>query len=404
MGVRHFSFSSARNFPKEQSWTRPARTSTRPHCRRSRADRASTTWSSVPASPAACWPSGWPASSDSASSSSTAAAHRRQRLRPLRRCRRADPPVRPAHLPHQLGRDLRVPVAVHASGGRTSTACWPASTGSCCRCRSTSTPSTACTASTLDRVRDGRVARLGGRDARSTIRTSEDVVVSKVGRELYDKFFRGYTRKQWGLDPSELDASVTARVPTRTNRDDRYFTDTFQAMPAHGYTRMFERMLRPSEHQGDAEHRLSRGRRGAFRGSAMIYTGPIDEFFDYRYGRCRIARSSSITSTCPGALPGRRRRSTTRTTTPTRASPSSSTSPGSAIRRRRSSTSTRAPRAIRTTRCRGPRTRRCTSATRPWPSDDRRHVRRPAGDLSVLQHGSGGGPGAGGVQAHRQGP
>jgi UDP-galactopyranose mutase len=62
------------------------------------------------------------------------------------------------------------------------------------------------------------------------IRTSEDVVVSKVGRELYEKFFRGYTRKQWGLDPSELDKSVTARVPTRTNRDDRYFTDEFQFM------------------------------------------------------------------------------------------------------------------------------------------------------------------------------
>src|SRR3954469_16806590 len=72
------------------------------------------------------------------------------------------------------------------------------------------------------------------------IRTSEDVVVSKVGRELYEKFFRGYTRKQWGLDPSELDAQVTARVPTRTNRDSRYFADTYQAMPLHGYTRMFE--------------------------------------------------------------------------------------------------------------------------------------------------------------------
>src|SRR3982751_641329 len=75
------------------------------------------------------------------------------------------------------------------------------------------------------------------------IETSEDAVVAKVGRDLNLKFFRGYTRKQWGLDPSELDASVTSRVPTRTNRDDRYFTDTFQAMPLHGYTRMFERML-----------------------------------------------------------------------------------------------------------------------------------------------------------------
>src|ERR687889_152397 len=75
------------------------------------------------------------------------------------------------------------------------------------------------------------------------IRTSEDVVVSKVGRELYDKFFKNYTRKQWGLDTSELDAAVTARVPVRTNRDDRYFTDTYQVMPLRGYTRMFERML-----------------------------------------------------------------------------------------------------------------------------------------------------------------
>ncbi len=78
---------------------------------------------------------------------------------------------------------------------------------------------------------------------KAVIRTSEDVVVSKVGRELYEKFFRGYTRKQWGLDPSELDASVTARVPTRINRDSRYFTDSYQAMPLHGYTRMFENML-----------------------------------------------------------------------------------------------------------------------------------------------------------------
>src|SRR5947208_3241523 len=80
-------------------------------------------------------------------------------------------------------------------------------------------------------------------EKKSAIRTSEDVVVSRVGRELYEKMFRGYTRKQWALDPSQLDASVTARIPVRTNRDDRYFTDTYQAMPLHGYTRMFENML-----------------------------------------------------------------------------------------------------------------------------------------------------------------
>jgi UDP-galactopyranose mutase len=121
-------------------------------------------------------------------------------------------------------------------------------------------------------------------EPREQIRTSEDVVVSKVGRELYEKFFRGYTQKQWGLDPSELDASVTARVPTRTNRDDRYFTDTYQAMPLHGYTRMFERML---DHP-NIKIMLNTDYRELldvipFR--QMIYTGPVDAFFDYRYGK-----------------------------------------------------------------------------------------------------------------------
>ncbi len=80
-------------------------------------------------------------------------------------------------------------------------------------------------------------------EPRDNIKTSEDVVLSRVGRDLYEKFFRNYTRKQWGLDPSELDAAVTARLPVRTTRDDRYFTDRYQAMPRYGYTRMFERML-----------------------------------------------------------------------------------------------------------------------------------------------------------------
>jgi UDP-galactopyranose mutase len=121
-------------------------------------------------------------------------------------------------------------------------------------------------------------------EPREHIRTSEDVVVSKVGRELYEKFFRGYTRKQWGLDPSELDASVTARVPTRTNRDDRYFTDSYQAMPLHGYTRMFERML---DHPNikimlNTDYREIEG---IIPYGEMIYTGPVDAFFDYRYGK-----------------------------------------------------------------------------------------------------------------------
>jgi UDP-galactopyranose mutase len=116
------------------------------------------------------------------------------------------------------------------------------------------------------------------------VRTSEDVIVSKVGRELYDKFFRNYTRKQWGLDPSELDASVTSRVPVRTNRDDRYFTDTYQVMPLHGYTRMFERMLTHPNIKIllNADYREIEG---SIPFEEVIYTGPIDEFFDYRFGK-----------------------------------------------------------------------------------------------------------------------
>ncbi len=121
-------------------------------------------------------------------------------------------------------------------------------------------------------------------EKREQIRTSEDVVVSKVGRELYEKFFRNYTRKQWGLDPSELDASVTARVPTRTNRDDRYFTDSHQAMPKHGYTRMFEKML----DSPNIKIMLNCDYREIINQISfkeMIYTGPVDAFFDYRYGK-----------------------------------------------------------------------------------------------------------------------
>jgi len=121
-------------------------------------------------------------------------------------------------------------------------------------------------------------------EKREQIKTSEDVVVSKVGRELYEKFFRGYTRKQWGLDPSELDSQVTARVPTRTNRDDRYFTDVYQAMPKHGFTRMFQNML---DHPNikvmvNADYRDVKD---SIPHREIIYTGPVDEFFEFRFGK-----------------------------------------------------------------------------------------------------------------------
>ena len=118
----------------------------------------------------------------------------------------------------------------------------------------------------------------------TVIRSSEDVVIAAVGRELYETFFRGYTRKQWGIDPSMLDKSVTARVPTRTDTDDRYFTDRFQAMPRDGYTAMFARML---DHPNiDVELATSfEEAKGRFSFDQIVYTGPIDAFFDFRFGK-----------------------------------------------------------------------------------------------------------------------
>jgi UDP-galactopyranose mutase len=116
------------------------------------------------------------------------------------------------------------------------------------------------------------------------VRTSEDVVLGAVGKELYEKFFKGYTKKQWDLYPCELDASVAARIPTRSNRDDRYFSDTYQAMPLYGYTRMFENMLNHpnikimlNTDYKEVDHMIPYKK--------MIYTGPVDYFFNYCYGK-----------------------------------------------------------------------------------------------------------------------
>ena len=124
-------------------------------------------------------------------------------------------------------------------------------------------------------------AFLAARAEPRDIRTSEDVVVAAVGQELYETFFRGYTRKQWGLDPSELDKAVTARVPTRTNTDDRYFLDKHQAMPANGYTAMFEAML---DHPGITVETGVDFADCDATADHLVYTGPIDEYFGHRFG------------------------------------------------------------------------------------------------------------------------
>jgi UDP-galactopyranose mutase len=116
------------------------------------------------------------------------------------------------------------------------------------------------------------------------IRNSEDAVVAKVGREIYETFFRGYTRKQWQRDPSELNASVCARIPLRTTADNRYFDDWHQAMPADGYTAMFERFLA----HPNIDVRLGTAFedvRDQVRYAQLVWTGPIDEYFGYRFGK-----------------------------------------------------------------------------------------------------------------------
>jgi UDP-galactopyranose mutase len=118
----------------------------------------------------------------------------------------------------------------------------------------------------------------------TTIKTSQDVVLNSVGHDLCEKFFRNYTRKQWGLDLSELSAGVAARIPTRTNDDDRYFTDTYQFMPANGYTAMFQNMLDHSNIQVHISTSLDQAK-AQFNWEHLIYTGPIDAFFNHQLGK-----------------------------------------------------------------------------------------------------------------------
>lgn len=121
------------------------------------------------------------------------------------------------------------------------------------------------------------------REPRHPVKTSEDVVLNSVGRDLYEKFFLNYTKKQWGLDPSQLKAGVAARIPTRTNTDDRYFTDTYQSMPLHGYTKLFENLL---DHQNITVETGKDFKEIADikRYQHIVFTGPIDAYFDYCFG------------------------------------------------------------------------------------------------------------------------
>ncbi len=119
---------------------------------------------------------------------------------------------------------------------------------------------------------------------KKNIKNSEDVVLSSVGNELCEMFFRGYTRKQWALDLSQLSAGVAARIPTRKNDDDRYFSDTYQFMPANGYGEMFRSILdsKNIKIQLDFDFLSNREK---FKFHRLIYTGPLDGFYQYKFGR-----------------------------------------------------------------------------------------------------------------------
>jgi len=113
---------------------------------------------------------------------------------------------------------------------------------------------------------------------------ARDVVVSQVGEELYDLFFKNYTKKQWGVYPEELDPQVAQRFPLRLNRDTRYFTDKYQGIPKDGYTKMFEKMLDNST----IDLILGVDFRAivdSITFDNLIFTGPIDYFFDYVLGK-----------------------------------------------------------------------------------------------------------------------
>ncbi len=115
------------------------------------------------------------------------------------------------------------------------------------------------------------------------IKNAADMAISRVGRELYELFFKNYTKKQWDLWPEELAAEVTARIPVRLDRDPRYFTDEYQGLPLHGYTPMFENMLK----HPNIDILLNTDYKsvtGDIKFAQMIYTGPIDCFFDYMHG------------------------------------------------------------------------------------------------------------------------
>jgi len=113
--------------------------------------------------------------------------------------------------------------------------------------------------------------------------TFEEQALRFVGREIYETFFRGYTRKQWGMEPSQLPASILKRLPVRFNYDDNYYASTFQGMPQNGYTYIVERMLDHPNIAVQLSTPFSRDMAKNY--DHVFYSGPIDAWFGHSEGR-----------------------------------------------------------------------------------------------------------------------
>ena len=116
------------------------------------------------------------------------------------------------------------------------------------------------------------------------LKKSNDQNIKFIANFVYKKIFLDYTVKQWGLKPNEIDHSVTARVPIVTSRDDRYFHDKYQGMPKDGYTKMFKRMIDNNniKIQFNTDYKDINDELNY---DLLFYSGPIDEFFDYKFGK-----------------------------------------------------------------------------------------------------------------------
>ena len=239
----------------------------------------------------------------------------------------------------------------------------------------------------------GQAAELGGRAPRNL----EEKAISLIGRPLYEAFIRGYTAKQWQTDPRELPEHIITRLPVRYTFDNRYFTDAFEGLPVDGYTAVFERMLddplidvRLGVDFFDLKPHLRAD-------LPIVYTGPIDRYFDYCEGELGWRTIDFELETLPvGDFQGDggdelRRRGDALHPHP-RVPPFP---PRARLSRRQDGHRARifaaSPRAATspTTRSTPPRTKRPTCATSARRGRDQRAFRRPPRLLSLLGHAPG---------------